>query len=145
MIGGVHTILYSKQPDLVRAFLRDVLEFPFVDAGHGWLIFTAPPCELAVHPAEERGYPELYLLCRDVKAEVARLQAKGVEFTEPIKEQRWGLVTKLRLPDGEILGLYEPKHPMAIELSGVPPSGKTSSRMKGLSSRSAKHPKKRGS
>lgn len=130
MIGGVHTIFYSKQPDLVRAFLRDMLEFPFVDAGHGWLIFAAPPSELAVHPAEERLCPELYLLCRDVKAEVARLQAKGVEFTEPIKEQRWGLATKLRLPDGETLGLYQPKHSMAIKMGSATVASKASSRKK---------------
>jgi hypothetical protein len=116
MIGGAHTIFYSKQADALRAFFRDVLEFPSVDAGHGWLIFATPPSELAVHPAEERSYQELYLMCTDIKAEVARLQAKGVEFPEPISDQRWGLLTRLRLPDGELLGLYQPKHPMAIKM-----------------------------
>jgi predicted enzyme related to lactoylglutathione lyase len=120
MIGGVHTILYSKQADAVRAFFREVLEFPSVDAGHGWLIFTAPPGELAIHPTEERGGQELYLMCADIKAEVARLQAKGVEFSEPITEQGWGSLTKLKLPDGESLGLYQPKHPMAIKMSSTP-------------------------
>jgi predicted enzyme related to lactoylglutathione lyase len=119
MIGGMHTIVYSKRADAVRAFFRDVLEFPFVDAGHGWLIFATPPSELAVHPAGERGCNELYLLCADIKAEVARLEAKGVEFPEPITEQRWGLLTKLRLPDGETLGLYQPRHPMAIRMRGT--------------------------
>jgi predicted enzyme related to lactoylglutathione lyase len=119
MIGGMHTIVYSKQADAVRAFFRDVLEFPSVDAGHGWLIFATPPSELAVHPAGERGYNELYLLCADIKTEVARLEAKGVEFPEPITEQRWGLLTKLRLPDGETLGLYQPRHPMAIRMRGT--------------------------
>ncbi len=77
MIGGVHTILYSKQADAVRAFFRDVLEFPSVDAGQGWLIFAAPPGELAIHPAEERARHELYLMCADIEAEVARRQPRG--------------------------------------------------------------------
>jgi len=73
MIGGVHTILYSKQADAVRAFFRDVLEFPSVDAGQGWLIFAAPPGELAIHPAEERARHELYLMCADIEAEVTKV------------------------------------------------------------------------
>src|SRR5580704_12981944 len=114
MIFGVHTILYSKKAEAVRAFFRDVLGFPSVDAGGGWLIFAAPPGELAIHPSEHVHREELYLLCTHVKAEVARLQAKGVEFTGPITDQGWGLLTQLKLPDGEALGLYQPKHPMAI-------------------------------
>ena len=116
MIGGVHTIVYSQQSDAVRAFFRDVLEFPSVNAGHGWLIFAAPPGELAIHPVEERAYHELYLMCSDIRAEVARLQTTGVEFTVPITDQGWGLLTKLKLPDGETLGLYQPKHRMAIRM-----------------------------
>ena len=116
MIGGVHTILYSKQADAVRAFFRDVLEFPSVDAGQGWLIFAAPPGELVIHPAEERARHKLYLMCADIEAEVARLAAKGVEFTMPIRDQGWGLLTQIKLPDGETLGLYEPRHPMAIRM-----------------------------
>jgi hypothetical protein len=117
MIAGAHTILYSKQAEAVRAFLRDVLEFPSVDAGHGWLIFAAPPSELAVHPAEGRAYCELYLMCSDVEAEAVRLKAKGVQFVEPITDQGWGLLTRFKLPDGETLGLYQPKHRTAIEMN----------------------------
>jgi predicted enzyme related to lactoylglutathione lyase len=116
MIGGVHTIIYSKQADAVRAFFRDVLKFPSVDAGQGWLIFATPPSELAIHPTEERARHELYLMCADIRAEVARLEAKGVEFTMPIRDQGWGLLTQVKLPDGETLGLYEPRHPMAIQM-----------------------------
>ena len=116
MIGGAHTILYSQQADAVRAFFRDVLEFPSVDAGRGWLIFATPPGELAIHPTEEKARHELYLMCADIKAEVARLEAKGVEFTMPIRDQGWGLLTNIKLPDGETLGLYQPKHPMAIRM-----------------------------
>jgi predicted enzyme related to lactoylglutathione lyase len=120
MIFGVHTILYSKKADAVRAFFRDVLGFPSVDAGGGWLIFAAPPGELAVHPTDTHVHREhLYLMCTDVKAEVAKLEAKGVEFTTPITDQGWGLLTQLKLPDGERLGLYEPKHPMAIRMSSA--------------------------
>jgi predicted enzyme related to lactoylglutathione lyase len=118
MIFGVHTILYSKRAEAVRAFFRDVLGFPSVDAGGGWLIFAAPPGELAIHPVEHVHREQLYLMCTDVKAEVARLEAKGVEFTTPITDQGWGLLTQLKLPDGERLGLYQPQHPMAIRLSG---------------------------
>jgi catechol 2,3-dioxygenase-like lactoylglutathione lyase family enzyme len=115
MIFGVHTILYSKKAEAVRAFFRDVLGFPCVDAGGGWLVFAAPPGELSIHPADTHVHREqLYLMCADVKAEVARLQAKGVEFSTPITDQEWGLVTQLKLPDGERLGLYQPAHPMAI-------------------------------
>jgi len=116
MIFGVHTILYSKKAEAVRAFFRDVLEFPSVDAGGGWLIFAAPPGELAIHPAEHVHREQLFLMCSDVKAEVARLEAKGVEFSAPITDQGWGLLTQLKLPDGETLGLYQPKHPMAIRM-----------------------------
>ncbi len=119
MIGGVHTILYSKQADAVRAFFREVLEFPSVDAGHGWLIFAAPPGEIAIHPTEGQGSHELYLMCTDVKATVEKLKSRGVEFAMSITDQGWGFLTRLKLPDGETLGLYEPKHPMAIRLSGT--------------------------
>lgn len=122
MIGGVHTILYSKDAEAVREFFRDVLEFPCVDAGSGWLVFKSPPGEIGIHPADMHVHrEELFLMCADVKAEVARLKAKGVEFTAPITEQQWGLVTQLRLPDGERLGLYQPTYPSAIRMrSGRP-------------------------
>jgi catechol 2,3-dioxygenase-like lactoylglutathione lyase family enzyme len=82
MIGGAHTILYSKRADEVRAFFRDVLEFPSVDAGRGWLIFATPPGELAIHPTEQQARQELYLMCADIRAEVARLEAKGARKEE---------------------------------------------------------------
>src|SRR5207302_6392670 len=98
MIGGVHTILYSQQSDAVRAFFRDVLEFPSVDAGRGWLIFALPPAEMAAHPADDDEFHELYLMCDDVKAEVEKLTSKGVKFTMPIADRGWGLVTRFALP-----------------------------------------------
>jgi predicted enzyme related to lactoylglutathione lyase len=127
MIGGVHTILYSKNADAVRAFLRDVLEFEAVDAGHGWLIFAAPPGELAVHPSEGKGYHELYLMVTDIHATVEKLKKRGVEFTMPVADRGWGLLTQIMLPDGEPLGLYEPKHKTAVKMkkNGKTAKGKT--------------------
>ncbi len=112
-IIGMHALMYSKNDEATRAFFRDVLGFPSVDAGRGWLIFTAPPAEIAVHPAEGEEYHELYLMCDDVDATIADLRAKGVA-TEPVQDRAWGRVTQLTLPSGAKLGLYEPRHPLAI-------------------------------
>jgi hypothetical protein len=111
VITGAHAIIYSDDAEGVRAFLRDVLELPSVDAGHGWLIFALPPAEVAVHPSEGAGRHELYLMCDDIRATVDGLRAKDVQISRPITEERWGLVTAIRLPDGGELGLYEPRHP----------------------------------
>jgi predicted enzyme related to lactoylglutathione lyase len=111
VIIGAHSIIYSTDPDGVRAFFRDVLELPSVDAGHGWLIFALPPAEVAAHPTDGVGRHELYLMCDDIQATVDDLAAKGVEFARPIAEERWGLVTAIRLPGGAEVGLYEPRHP----------------------------------
>ena len=111
MINGAHSIIYSRDADGVRAFFSDVLELPSVDAGHGWLIFALPPAEVAAHPTEGAGRHELYLMCDDIHATVDELRAKGVEFVGTVEEERWGLVTAIRLPGGGELGLYEPKHP----------------------------------
>jgi len=117
MITGIHAILYSPEADKVRAFLRDVLGLKSVDAGHGWLIFAAPPTELAAHPTEENEKPhhELYLMCDDLKATIKELSDKGVQCSA-ITEAPWGLNTSIHLPDGSELGLYQPRHPTAIGL-----------------------------
>jgi predicted enzyme related to lactoylglutathione lyase len=111
VITGAHSIIYSADPDGVRAFFRDVLELPSVDAGGGWLIFALPPGEVAAHPTQGTGRHELYLMCDDIHATANELGAKGVELSGPITEERWGLVTAIRLPGGVELGLYEPRHP----------------------------------
>jgi predicted enzyme related to lactoylglutathione lyase len=111
VITGAHAIVYTHDADALRAFFRDVLDFPWVDAGHGWLVFALPPSELAAHPAEASAGHELYLLCDDVETTVRELTAKGAEFTGPVEEMDWGIVTAIRLPGGGELGLYEPKHP----------------------------------
>jgi hypothetical protein len=114
MISGVHAILFSRHADAVRAFLEDVLEFSSVDAGDGWPIFAGPPLEIAVHPADGEPTHELYLMCDDVHAVVAKLAERGIETAMPIADRGWGLVTSLRLPGGEEIGLYEPRHPSPI-------------------------------
>src|SRR3954467_70928 len=111
MILGVHALIYSKKAEAVRAFFRDVLRFPSVDAGDGWLIFALPPAELGVHPSHKVAGPELYLMCEDVRETVEELRGKGVKITSPITDAGFGLMTTLRLPDGEELGLYQAKHP----------------------------------
>ena len=117
MINGVHIIIYSRDADRDRAFLRDVLGYPHVDAGDGWLIFRAPPAEMAVHPAAVGAEsPEMYLMCDDVQTTVAELTSKGVEFVGPVSDEGWGLLTSLRLPGGGELGLYQPRHSTAYDL-----------------------------
>jgi predicted enzyme related to lactoylglutathione lyase len=110
MINAVHAVIYTKDAEALRAFFRDVLGFPSVDAGYGWLIFALPPAELGIHPADEGAHHQLYLMCDDIEKTVAELKSKGVEFTQPVKNPGWGLLTALRMPDGEELYLYEPKH-----------------------------------
>lgn len=123
MINGIHALLYSRQAEALRAFFRDVLQFPHVDAGHGWLIFALPPAELGIHPTmqtEESGEAttELYLMCDNLEATMKELEAKGVRFTQEVTDAGFGLVTAIELPDGSELGLYEPKHPVALGLGG---------------------------
>jgi catechol 2,3-dioxygenase-like lactoylglutathione lyase family enzyme len=110
MITGIHAVIYSRDANADRAFFRDVLGFPSVDAGDGWLIFAAPPCEVACHPSETNSKHELYLMCDDVQAEIARLNEKGIKCSS-VTDERWGLLTMIRLPGGGELGLYEPHHP----------------------------------
>ena len=109
MIHGAHVIIYSKDSEADRAFFRDVLKYESVDAGHGWLIFALPPAEVAVHPSEENDVHELFLMCDDVQALIAELRKKNVECSE-VDEQRWGSITRLTLPGGGKLGIYQPKH-----------------------------------
>jgi len=113
MIIGAHIIVYSKDAEADRAFLRDVLGFSSVDAGRGWLIFALPSSEVAVHPDQDNGKHELYFMCDDLKAEIAALARKGVACSE-VNEERWGSLTHIQLPGGGKIGLYQPKHPLAI-------------------------------
>jgi len=120
VISAVHVLIYSRDPAADRAFLRDVLGWRFVEdeaSDPGWLIFKLPPAELGVHPDTGGGQVhELSLICDDLEATVAELAAKGVEATVPVTDAGYGLVTKIRLPGGGDLQLYQPKHPTAYDL-----------------------------
>lgn len=109
MITGAHTLIYSKDAEADRAFFRDVLKLTHVDVGGGWLIFGLPPSEIALHPADENGAHQLYLLCDDVHAFVAEMTRQGIA-TGPVTDAGWGLLTRMTLPGGGELGVYEPRH-----------------------------------
>lgn len=110
MISGAHVVVYSKDVDSDRAFFRDVLGFKSADAGHGWLIFALPATEAAFHPSRGSEHSELYFMCDDLKAEIDSLAKKGVTCSN-VQEERWGSITKMQLPSGGSIGLYQPKHP----------------------------------
>ena len=109
MFNGAHVIIYSKDAEADRAFFRDILGFPSVDVGHGWLIFALPPSEVACHPGDENNEHEFYLMCEDLRFAMSALDAKGVRCSEP-QELPWGSLTRIKLPGGGELGLYQPKH-----------------------------------
>lgn len=125
MINGAHILLYSNDPKADRAFFRDVLNFPSVDAGHGWLIFALPPAEVALHPSDGETSQVhagrkllggvLYLMCDDLKGVVKSLTAKNVTCS-PLEEEDWGIKTTIMLPSGSEVGLYQPMHPTALGL-----------------------------
>jgi len=123
VIAGAHTIIFAEDADAARAFLRDVLGFSSVDAGDGWLIFELPAGELALHPgpgwSKDAGQHELFFMCHDIERTVAELKEKGVEFTAPVTDEGYGLMTRFRVPGAGEMGLYEPRHksPLA-EFSG---------------------------
>lgn len=121
-LNGTHIVFYSTNADADRAFLRDILGFASVDAGHGWLIFAMPPSEAAIHPATHSaaraaGGPmlsaEVYWMCDDVRAVVRTLAEKKVKCP-PVEKERWGLRTSIPLPSGGHIGLYQPTHPTAL-------------------------------
>jgi catechol 2,3-dioxygenase-like lactoylglutathione lyase family enzyme len=116
MITGMHSIIYAADAEAARAFLRDVLELPFIDAHDGWLIFRQPPSELAVHPADVGGKHELYLMCDDIEQTMAELRGKGVEFASGVTRAGFGLLTSVVIPGGGEIGLYQPRHPTAYDL-----------------------------
>lgn len=110
MIDGAHIVIYSKDAEADGTFFRDILGFAHVDAGHGWLIFGLPTAEAAFHPADANDRHEFYLMCDNLEIEMASLRARGVKCSEPMQE-RWGSITRIRLPGGGTIGLYQPRHP----------------------------------
>lgn len=112
-ITGVHTLLYSSQPDELRAVLRDVFGWDHVDDGGGWLIFALPPSEMGVHPADGPAH-QISLMCDDLESTMAELSAKGITFSAEPEDQGFGIVTTMVLPGGVEMQLYEPRHTTAI-------------------------------
>jgi hypothetical protein len=117
MLIGAHAILYSKNAEADRAFLRDVLRLSNVDAGGGWLIFAPPTSEVAIHPADNEAKHELHLMCADISDFIEVMREHEIEYG-PVSHERWGLLTQLQLPGGGQLGVYEPRHPRPKPLSG---------------------------
>lgn len=125
MIIGSHFLFYSKNAEADRAFFRDVLGFPYVDAGEGWLIFAMSPAEAGIHPVDEEfsqshgGHQLLgavvYLMCDDLKEFIASLEKKGVQCSE-VQTAEWGITTTIPLPSGARIGLYQPTHRTALDL-----------------------------
>jgi catechol 2,3-dioxygenase-like lactoylglutathione lyase family enzyme len=111
VISGAHVIVYSRDPDADRAFLRDVLGFESVDAGGGWLIFALPEAEVAVHPAKDGPSHELFFTCDDLDTTIAELRRKGAKVAPHVYDERWGRLVHMELPGGGRVGVYQPKHP----------------------------------
>lgn len=126
MINGFHTLLYSDDPEATRAFFRDVLVWPWLDAHGGWLIFKTPPSEVGVHPTasdpadrwSEVPFHQASLMCDDLEATMAELRTKGVEVDPKIEDEGYGRTTSIQVPGAGWLMLYEPRHPLAYELDG---------------------------
>ncbi|MFZ3211885.1 MAG: VOC family protein [Terriglobales bacterium] len=117
MLTSAHVVIYTKDAEADRAFFRDVLGFRSVDAGHGWLIFALPAAEAAFHPSEENNKHEMYFMCEDLGALMASLGKKGVRFGD-IAEEQWGTRTRMLLPGGGEVGLYQPKHAVTFKRAG---------------------------
>jgi len=134
MLIGAHSVIYSTNADADRAFLRDVLKLPNVEAGGGYLIFGLPPAEVAVHPSDKNGGHELYLMCDDVEALIAEMKQRDIGCT-PVQDQGWGLLTRVTLPGGGALGVYQPRH--------ARPTGMAPQSSKKVAKRATKRPSKK--
>jgi hypothetical protein len=115
-ITGAHVLLFSREAETLRATLRDILGWDFVEAHPGWLIFALPPAELGVHPSDGDTKHELWLICDDLDTTVAELRSRGIEFIGDPAEEAFGVWIRMRLPGGVEVPLYEPKHPLAIDV-----------------------------
>jgi catechol 2,3-dioxygenase-like lactoylglutathione lyase family enzyme len=109
MINGAHVTVYSKDAEADKAFIKNILKFAYVDAHQGWLIFKLPPSEMAVHSSDESDKHDFFLMTDDLEEEISALKKAGVACEEPL-QQSWGRLTRIRLPGGGTLGLYQPRH-----------------------------------
>jgi hypothetical protein len=115
MLIGAHSVIYSTNADADRAFLRDVLKLPHVDGGGGYLIFGLPPAEVAVHPFDKNDVQQFYLMCDNVEALIAEMKKHNIAYA-PVQDEGWGLLTRVTLPGGGTVGVYQPRHarPMSV-------------------------------
>ena len=126
MIIGYHTLVYSNDAVATRAFFRDVLGWPSLDAGEGWLIFKTPPTEMGVHPTDPSGqhgaasvpHHQLSIMCDDIDSTVAELRDRGATFDGDVSDEGFGVVANLEVPGAGAIQLYQPRHPKAFELLG---------------------------
>ena len=130
-INGLHTLLYTTEPEKLRAMLRDAFGFKHVDAGDGWLIFTTPPSEMGVHPAEGENWDAgarhlVSFMCDDINKTIAGLRAKGVDVDTTTRDEGYGITTMMHLPGGCEVMLYEPRHPIAAEIKKRTPFNRSS-------------------
>jgi len=109
MINGAHVMIFTKDEEADRAFLRDVLEIPSIDAGGGWLIYKLPPTEMGVHGGEQNDVHQLYFMTDNLDSAIEMLAGKGVQCSEPFRAS-WGRATSVPLPGGGKIGLYEATH-----------------------------------
>lgn len=142
MIIGAHSIIYSTNPDADRAFIRDVLKFPSVDVGGGWLIFGLPPAEVAVHPSDKNDVHEFYLMSDDVNAFIAEMEKRGIACF-PVQNEGWGLLTQVTLPSGGKLGIYQPRHARPQGIGPARIEKKSAKRATRKPAKSATRPKSR--
>ena len=114
MIRGMHAMFYSSEAAALRTFFKEKLGLPATDVGGGWLIFDAPEADLGVHPTEgsdpPSGTADLSFYCDDIAQTVSELTARGVEFTQPVEDHGYGLVTHFSVPGGFEVQLYQPRY-----------------------------------
>jgi catechol 2,3-dioxygenase-like lactoylglutathione lyase family enzyme len=125
VITAVHTLVYAEDPDAARAFFRDVLGWPHIDAHDGWLIFRTGPSELGVHPTaggsdDQQWSPEphhqITLMCDDIEQTVIELAAKGAKFAGEVRDEGFGRTTVLKVPGAGDMLLYQARHQPAYDL-----------------------------
>jgi len=118
MIVGAHSIIYSVDPEADRAFFRDVLKFPNVDVGGGWLIFGLPPAEVAFHPSKVNGKQEFYLMVTGIGEFTSHMAHHQIPCSS-IHEEAWGRLVEITLPGGGAVGVYQPLHDRPPSVSSV--------------------------
>ncbi len=144
LFTAVHLLIYTDDAQATRAFLRDVLQFPYVTPGppdgsregspsHGderdWLIFGAGLSELGVHPTVSRHGDQTFttprqhqitFMCEDLDDTVATLKSRGASFDDEPTDAGFGRTVMLTVPGADPIMLYEPRHATAYQLSGGP-------------------------